>query len=151
MSEEEELVRHAVGKSNTRKEWLVEDYAPGDEIHLIMGTRDGVVFESELARIPGKPFPWLLDNAAKSDPTTIPIEFDVPELTRQILLPMCRSLFNAFDRPPICRIEWRVDEANNVKFIEFDGCPGLSRNGLAARILANSGPDLHVCEGGDFL
>ncbi|MBZ2504511.1 hypothetical protein IPT04_20590 [Xanthomonas perforans] len=151
VSEEEELVRHAVGKSNTRKEWLVEDYAPGDEIHLIMGTRDGVVFESELARIPGKPFPWLLDNAAKSDPTTIPIEFDVPELTRQILLPMCRSLFNAFDRPPICRIEWRVDEANNVKFIEFDGCPGLSRNGLAARILANSGPDLHVCEGGDFL
>ncbi|WP_078562945.1 hypothetical protein [Xanthomonas axonopodis] len=151
VSEKDELIRHVVGKPNTKKGWLFEDYAHGDEIHVILGIKNGFMFESELARIPGKPFPWLLDNAAKSDPTTIPLEFDVPKLIRSILLPMCRSLFNAFDRPPICRIEWRVDDDNNVKFIEFDGCPGLSRNGLAARILASSGLSLDVCGEGGFL
>ncbi|WLA12162.1 hypothetical protein MO327_18755 [Xanthomonas translucens] len=151
VSKKNELIKAAAGKSSASQEWLIEDYAPGDEIHLIMGKKGGAIFVSELARIPGKPFPWLLDNAAKSDPAAIILAFDVPQSTRAILLPLCRALFHAFDSPPICRIEWRVSEKNEVKFIEFDGCPGLGKNGLAARILSNSGLIEDACDWAGFL
>ena len=58
------------------------------------------------------------------------------------LIAMSLRLHNAFDAPPLARVEWRLDAAGMPRLLEFDHTPGLTRKSYVTRMIQCAGIDL---------